>query len=172
MENDKDRPIYLLPLPVVRKQTIEGALLSFNEQDLQKAKYSGIPLYTWLSQMGNQFFVGGFVCRLALFREAERQGRKLDEITQETLDEFDKVLRDRQEKLSQQAIINIKEIPPELTPSFAVWKPENEELMDFLAMDLPRRLWTGGYTPLEIGAVQAGALHTYEISRIQAAKPT
>ncbi len=170
MENDKDRPTGQLPLPVVKRQTIERVLPSFNEHDLERAKYSGNPLFTWLSQLGDQFLMGGFVCRLALFREAEGQGRKLEEITQETLDEFDKVLKDRQEKLSQQAIDNIKEIPPELAPSFAVWKPENGDLMDFFALDLPRRLWAGGYTPLEIGALQAGVLHTYEISRIQATK--
>lgn len=176
MENDKDRSTSQLPLPVVKRQTIEAVLPSFNEHDLERAKYSGIPLYNWLSQFGNQFLMGGFLCRLALYREAEGQGRQLVEVTQETLDEFERVLTDRREKLLQQVrsqqIGTIEEIPPELAPSFAVWKPENSELIDFLAMDLPKRLAVSDFTPAEIGTIQAGALYTYELSKIQASKPT
>lgn len=170
MENDKDRPTSQLPLPPVKSETIAGALTSFNEHDLARAKHSGIPLFTWLSKSGDSLLMGGFLCRLVLFREAERQGKQLDDITQETLDDFEKLLSERREKLSQQSIATIDEISPELAPSLAVWKPENPDLMDFLAIELPQRLIGAGFTPLEIGAVQAGALHTYEISRMQAAK--
>ncbi len=156
-------------LPVVSRTTIDAALHSFTEQNLMNAWGSTLPLFVWLAKHGTAFFYGGAFCRYVL--EQTAKPKKLAPITQKTMDEFEKELKDRQNKLLQLKITDIRQVPVELAPSFAVWKPENPDLMNFLALNMPGGLAMGGFTPPEIGLAQAGALLTYEISRMQAAKP-
>lgn len=171
MSRETEGHLFTPLLPVVRRETIEMALNSLTEQMLMNAKQSRFPLFAWLAQHDIAFFYGGAFCRYTLEREALSQSRKLAKVTQKTMAEFEIELKKRQGKLLQLEITDIRQIPAEIAPSFAVWKPENPELMDFLALDMPRRLVMGGFTPPEIGSAQAGSLHTYEICRIQAAKP-
>lgn len=188
MEDKAEGTPRQFPLPRVSKETLREAA-SFGENELVTARDSNSPLFRHLLSRNLQEFMGGFLVDRILQAEAEKQKKIIPEIKEETIDEYEDTKIKELDSLRKRAGIEqepttlaemldayrkIEELQkregPPPSDSFAKYKTENSELMDYLALDLARTLGEHGYLAPEIAAFQNGAFRTYELIRLQTEK--
>lgn len=176
-------------LPEVSRATITNSSL-FNEEDLMRERKSDAPLFRNLRERPVTEFMGTFTVDRLLKAEAAKQKITLPDVQRDTIDEYNAQQEQKVEAFRKKHGLSDKEpstmdemlaaygltseaVKEEGLPEFLSWakyKGENSELMDYLAINVVGILANAGFSPPEIALFQNGAFHTYELYRLQAEK--